>query len=126
MTGPGPADDAVRAYKDVIGELNAAADALRKQEAEQATVLRRRLVELAAASADAEQRAALARLGVELHWDAVVDRLWHEAWMTLRAHPRPALDADPDDLDALVAAADRADEAVLDATRRRSFGFRRR
>jgi hypothetical protein len=129
VTGPGrdgrPSDgtDHVRAYKDVIGELNGAAEALRERERRQADALKRRLDELAEASADVERRATLARLGVELHWDAVLDRLWHEQWMTLRPHPRPAADADPDDLEGLVAAADRAAEAVLEASRRRTFGL---
>jgi hypothetical protein len=115
--------DAVRGYKDVIGELDKAAAVLRREGGRQAEALRRRLDALAVAAADAESRAALARLGVELHWDAVLDRLWHEQWMTLRPHPRPAPDADPDDLTELAAAADRAAEAVLEASRRRTFGF---
>ncbi len=124
MSGPDPDEvDAVRAYKDVIGELNTAAEALRERERRQAVALGRRLDELATAAAEAEGRAVLARVGVELHWDAVFDRLWQESWMTLRARPRPAPDADPNDLDRLVTAADRAAEAVHEAARRRTFGF---
>lgn len=122
-TPPSGGTDAVRAYKDAIGELDAAATALREQGTRQAEALRRRLDELATAAADAEACAALARLGVELHWDAVLDRLWHEQWMTLRPHPRSAPDADPDGLAELVATADRAAEAVLEASKRRAFGF---
>ncbi len=124
---PGPADDAVdavRAYKDVVAELSAAAEALRERERLQVVALRRRLDELDDVRAATEERAALARLAVELHWDVVLDRLWHEAWMTLRARPEPDLDADPDDLDALVAAVERAADAVLEATRR-TFGLGR-
>jgi hypothetical protein len=129
VTGPerdgSEGTDHVRAYKDVIGELNGAAEALRERERRQADALKRRLDELADKSADVERRAALARLGVELQWDAVVDRLRHESWMTLRAHPQPAPDADPDDLAALLAEAERAGEAVLEASRRRTFGLGR-
>ena len=114
--------DAVRAYKDVIGELDAAAEALRERERRQVKGLEKRIGELSAVAAAAEHRAALARAAVELQWDAVVDELWHESWMTLKAHPRPAPDADPGDLDALVRAAERAAEAVA-AARRRTFGL---
>lgn len=123
MSGLGPADDAARAYRDVIGELDAATAALRERERREEAVLRRRLAELAEAAGQAEQRAALARLGVELAWDRIVDELWHEAWMTLRPHPQPAPDADPAALDDLLAAAERSAEEVLEATRRRAFGL---
>ena len=128
MSGPGeptatPAVDAARSYRDVIGELDAAATGLRERERLQVQVLKRRLAELAEASATAERRAALARLGVELAWDRVVDQLWHETWMTLRPHPRPAPEVDAAALDDLVSAAERAAAEVLDATRRRAFGF---
>ena len=122
-TSPPEETDAVRAYKDVIGELDEAAAALHERGRRQAETLRRRLDELATAAADAEKRAALARIGAELQWDAVLDRLWHEQWMTLRPHPQPDLDAAPDDLDALVVAVERAADAVLEASRKRAFGF---
>ena len=128
MSGPGepaatPAVDAARSYRDVIGKLDAAVGAVRDHDRRQEAVLRRRLAELAEASAAAERRAALARLGVELAWDRVVDQLWHETWMTLRPHPRPAPEVDAAALDDLVSAAERAAAEVLDATRRRAFGF---
>lgn len=115
--------DAVRAYKDVIAELDAAAAALREREGRQVVALERRLEELVAVAADAERAAAVARLASELAWDRVVDELWHEAWMTLRGHPQPAADADPDALDALVVAVERAAEAVTETRRRRTFGL---
>ena len=93
---PGPGDgtvDAVRAYKDVVAELSAAAEALRERERLQVVALKRRLDELDAVRAATEERAALARLAVELHWDVVLARLWHEAWMTLRARLDPDLGA---------------------------------
>lgn len=118
-----PREDAARAYKDVISELDAASAALREREGRQVAALERRLEELVVAAVDAERSAALARLAAELTWDRVVDELWHEAWMTLRGHPQPAADADPDALDALVVAVERAAEAVVETRRRRTFGF---
>ena len=51
-----PERDVVRAYKDVIGELTAATEALRKRDRQLAVALERRLVELAKVAADAEER----------------------------------------------------------------------
>ena len=83
--------DATRAYKDVIGELATAADALRERDRVRAAALSRRLVDIDAEMVRAEQRAALSRLGVELQYDAVLDALWDEEWMTLKPRPRPDL-----------------------------------
>lgn len=117
--------DAIRAYKDVIGELTTATDALRERDRRQAKTLERRLAAQAATTADVEVRAALARHAAELQWETVLDALWQESWMTLRPRPRPDSDADPDDLDALVTDVERTAEEVRQAVRRRAFGFGR-
>ena len=117
------AGEAARVYKAVVAELSAEAEALRERERREVVVLRRRLAELDRVRTEAEHRAALARLTVELGWDGVVDVLWHEDWMTLRAHPVPDSDADPDALDALVAAAEQAADRVRETARRRTFGL---
>ena len=111
--------DAVRRYKEVVGELTAVADRLREHDGEQAVALRRRLVELDVAMVRAEERAAMSRLAVELRWEAVLDALWTESWLTLRLRPAPARDADPERLDALDRELDLAAERVLAATRTR-------
>ena len=112
-------------YKDVIGELTTAAEALRERDRVRAAHLTRELREVGVSLERAEERAALSRLGVELQWDVVVEALWDESWMTLRPHPQPDSTADADALDTLDAAADRAATAEQDAVRRRTFGFGR-
>jgi hypothetical protein len=114
---------AAREYKDVIGELTAAADALRERDRSRFAELRRVLVELDEQMVHAERRAALSRLAVELQWDTVLDALWHESWMTLRPHPQPDPRAAPERLDELDVAAERAAEELLAAVRRRGLGF---
>jgi hypothetical protein len=111
--------DPARRYKDVIGELTAAADALRESDRARATELARRLVGLDAAMVAAEQRAAMSRFAFELRWESVLEALWKESWMILKPRPRPAPDADPERLDALDREVDLAANAVLDATRHR-------
>ena len=111
--------DAVRRYKEVVGELTAVADRLREHDGEQAVALRRRLVELDVAMVRAEERAALSRLALELRWEAVLEALWQESWMTLKPRPRPASDADPERLDALDHELDLAAAEVRAVVRRR-------
>lgn len=120
-----PERDVVRAYKDVIGELTAATEALRERDRQRAVALERRLAELAKVAADAEQEAALARFGAELQWESVLDALWEESWMLLRPRPRPDPDADPADLDAHYIATVRAADELRAAVRRRTFGLGR-
>ncbi len=113
---------AARRYKDVLAGLTAAVDELRESDRERANALARRLVELDDAMAQAGERAALTRLGVDLHWEAAMSALWSERWLTLRPQPAPDPRADPADLEALDAAvAERAAE-LLDAVRRRRLG----
>jgi hypothetical protein len=111
--------DATREYKDVIGELTIAADALRARDRDLADALRSRLVDLDAAMVRAADRAARSRQALDLHWEAVLEALCDEQWMALRPRPRPDPDADPEQLDALDIAADRAATEVLDAARHR-------
>ena len=111
--------DAARRYKEIIDELTAVADRLREHDGEQAVVLRRRLVDLDTAMVRAQERAAMSRLALELRWEAVLDALWPESWMTLRPRPGPAPDADPERLDALDRELDVAADEVLADTRRR-------
>jgi len=130
MSGTDGAQDAVRAYKDVIGDLDAASAALRERDRGRADVLRHRLVELGKAAAEADHDAALARFAVAMQWDSVVDALWKEDWLTLRTPPQPDRSpdggADPDDVEALIVAVERAAAAVRDAGRRWTFGPRGR
>ena len=111
--------DAARRYKEVIGELTAVADALRERDRVQAAALARRLVELDTAMVRAAERAALSRFALELRWEAVLEALWQEAWMTLRPRPAPDPGADPERLDALDRELDLAADEVLAAARRR-------
>jgi hypothetical protein len=116
---------AAREYKEVIAGIAAAAEALRERDRVRAAVLNRELVRLAEAMAHAEERAALTRLGVELHWEAALEALWVESWMQLRPRPGPDRRADPAAIDALDAEVEARAAEIQDATRRR-FGLPRR
>jgi hypothetical protein len=116
---------AAREYKEVIAGIAAAAEALRERDRVRAAALNRELVRLAEAMAHAEERAALTRLGVELHWEAALEALWVESWMQLRPRPGPDRRADPAAIDALDAEVEARAAEIQDSTRRR-FGLPRR
>jgi hypothetical protein len=109
---------AARRYKNVFADLTARLDGLREQDRERASALARRLVELDDAMGQAGERAALTRLGVDLHWEAATSALWAERWLTLRPKPDPDPRADPADLDALDAAVAQRAAELLQALRR--------
>jgi uncharacterized membrane protein YccC len=117
---------AAREYKDVLAGLTAAADELRERDRERATALARRLVELDEAMARAGDRAAVTRFVVALHWEAALEALWAESWLTLRPQPAPDPAADPADLDALDAAVGERSAELQEAVRRRRLGLRHR
>ncbi len=129
---------AAREYKAIVAEITAAADGLRERDRARAAELSRELIALGDAMARAGERAALTRLGVDLHWEAALETLWAESWMTLR--PVPAAGecadpaqlagnlqrADPAQLDALDAAVEQRFAELRDAAHRRRLGFGRR
>ncbi|MHA6627781.1 hypothetical protein ACU61A_20280 [Pseudonocardia sichuanensis] len=116
---------AAREYKEVIAGITAAAEALRERDRERAAALARELVGLAEAMHGAGERAALTRLGVQLHWEAALEALWVESWMKLRPLPGPDPRADPADLDDLDAEVEARAAELQEAVRRR-FGLPRR
>lgn len=116
---------AAREYKEVVAGIAAAAEALRERDRQRAAELARELVGMTTAMQQVEGRAGLTRLGVELHWEAALERLWVESWMKLRPRPGPDPRADPADLDALDAEVEARAAELLEATRRR-WGLPRR
>ncbi|WP_214371320.1 hypothetical protein [Pseudonocardia sp. H11422] len=121
---------AARDYKAIVAGITAAADELRERDRERAVELSRDLVGLDDAMVRAGERAAMTRLGVNLHWEAALEMLWAESWMTLRPMPAPDERVDPANIDALDAAVEQRFAELRDATRRgfglRGFGLGRR
>jgi hypothetical protein len=73
----------------------------------------------------AGERAALTRLAVELHWEAAMEALWVESWMTLRRRPDPDPRADPARLAEYDAELEQRAAQLQEAVKRR-FGLGRR
>jgi hypothetical protein len=116
--------DPVRAYKAVIAELTAAAEALRDRDRARAAELTENLVDLEEARVRAEERAVQSRTAVEDRRQMVLDALCDEEWLPLKPYPRPDPDADPERLEALDREAGLAADAVIAAARHR-FPFLR-
>lgn len=124
---------AAREYQDVIAGLDRAADALRERDRERAAELALLLVGLHDAMVRATERAALTRIGVDLHWEAALNSLWTESWLKLRPLPDPsaALEnpatpghhATLGDLAALDSAVEIRSADLQHAVRRRRFGL---
>jgi hypothetical protein len=111
----------VRRYKAILAEVTAAAAGLREQDRGRAAELKRRLVDLDDEMLRAGERATLTGVGVQLHWEAALDKLWQEAWMKLRPRPAPNPDADPENLPVLDAEVARRYTELEQAVRRRWY-----
>jgi hypothetical protein len=116
-------------YKAITAEITGAVEAVRERDRARAAELTRVLAELDDAMTRVGDRVALSRLAVELHWEAALEALWSESWMTLRPMPSPeptppgsGRRASLDELDEAVAA--RFAE-LSDAVHRRRLGLRR-
>lgn len=123
MTGPRPC--AARRYQEMTSGMNDAVERIRRDDAERARRLRDELVELGEEMEAAANREALTVLGVALRWEAALESLWNEHWMTLSPLPKPDRDALPHDLDYLDAVVEQRFEALREAIRRRSMLGRR-
>lgn len=116
---------AARRYKEITGGMTAAHARLRRADSEKAGVLAARLAEIDAAMEAASQRADLTALGVGLQWEAALESLWSEDWMTLAPLPAPDPNVSPGDLDYLDAVVAQRYEALAEAVRRRTMLGRR-
>ena len=116
---------AVDRYRELVGELDAAAARRRDAEHERAEDLTNRLADVDRALFAATDRAALTRLGVALRWESAVQALWQERWFRLRPEPEATGDSRPEHLDRLDTAVDAALEDLLAEIRKRRLRLRR-
>lgn len=114
-----PRFSAAREYKEIVAGITAAADALREHDRRRAAELTHEIAALNDEVRRTAQRAALTHLAVELHWEAAMEELWVESWMTLRRRPDPDPRADPADLARHEAEVERRAAELQEAVRRR-------
>ena len=116
---------AARRYKDITGGMTDAVARMRRFDIERAGQLTEILVELDERMRAASNRAAISELACYLRWEAAMESLWGESWMTLRPLPLPEPDVDPHDLDYLDAVVEQRFQALLRIVRRRPMIGRR-
>lgn len=112
-------------YKEIVGWAADAAQRMRERDRERATELERELAEVERRMAQLAVQERVVRMGVQLHWEAAVEALWNERWLTIGPLPQPdesVPDASHLDFDAEVG---RTYQALEDAMGKRSLIRRR-
>ncbi|KAA2263005.1 hypothetical protein F0L68_11135 [Solihabitans fulvus] len=79
----------VERYKEIAGMAAESVDRMRRHDQERASVLDRALLESQERMARIADQERIVRLGVALHWEAAVEALWDERWMTMSPQPQP-------------------------------------
>lgn len=113
--------DAARHYKEIAGLNKEAYERMREADRALEDKLRQQLIAAENALAEVSERERVARMGVELHWEAAMEELWAERWLTIEPMPAPAKPApamNPLECDAEVG---RTYEALHDALRKPSM-----
>jgi hypothetical protein len=86
MTGDLPASER---YREIAGWATDAMDRMRARDRERAAELDRELSEIEQRMAQLAVQEQVVRMGVRLHWEAAVEALWNEHWLTIGPLPRP-------------------------------------
>jgi hypothetical protein len=81
--------DATRRYKEISGLNTESVERMREFDRALAEELEKRLDGVKKALAAASERERVAKMGVELHWEAAMEKLWDEHWLTMKPKPEP-------------------------------------
>lgn len=117
--------DAARRYKEIAGLNTESVERMREHDRALVEELEKRLEQAEKALAEAAEHERVAKMGVRLHWEAAMEQLWNEHWLTVKPLPQPASPAprmNPLECDAEVGS---TYEALSDALRKPSMLPRR-
>jgi hypothetical protein len=120
-----PGWSAARRYRAITSGLNEAVERMTRADQARVSQLREGLDELAAAVGSAERGQTELEARVEEYWEAALDELWNEQWMTPRPMPEPNPAAPAMDLHYLDAVVAQRLEVLREAVRRRGLLGRR-
>lgn len=118
-------ESAVHRYKQLAERNTEAVRRMREHDRARAEVLREAVTRSQQALALAGERERVARMGVRLHWEAAIEELWNERWLTVQPVPAPIQPAPGDDSLRCDAEVGRTYEALRAALRRPSVLLRR-
>ncbi|ASO22802.1 hypothetical protein FHR81_005133 [Actinoalloteichus hoggarensis] len=108
-------------YKELCGTATGALAAMRAHDQRLAAELHEAVAEARDDVLRAAERERVTRLVVRLRWEAAVEALWDQRWLTMTPLPRPAAVALAYDLDECELDIDRAFDRLDEALRRRGL-----
>ncbi|GDY30135.1 hypothetical protein [Gandjariella thermophila] len=76
-------------YREIAGWATDAIERMREADRERATELERELAAIEQRMAQLAVQERVVRMGVQLHWEAAVEALWNERWLTIGPLPKP-------------------------------------
>ncbi|MEU4800906.1 hypothetical protein [Actinosynnema sp. NPDC023587] len=116
---------AVERYKEIVGLAGAAVEKMRDQDRDRVRELLERLAASQDRVAELIEQEKLSQVGVRLLWEAAVDALWEERWMTMKPIPEPDESVPARDQRDYFTAMDVAYQTLEDALQRRGLLRRR-
>jgi hypothetical protein len=112
---------AVERYKEIIGSIDEAVEAMRAQDQAHVADLVARLSESQDRMADVIDREKIVKLGAQLHWESAVEALWDERWMRVSPMPKADETAPARDQREYNAAMDVAYQALEESLQKRTL-----
>ncbi|MGM1064255.1 hypothetical protein [Saccharothrix sp. Mg75] len=116
-----PGVSAVERYKELIGLAGESVDRMRAHDRVRARELLDRLAASQERVVEVIEREKLVRAVVRVHWEAVVELLWEERWMTMTPVPAPDESVPPRPQHEYDEAMDRAFEALEESLQKRTL-----
>ncbi|GAA3459975.1 hypothetical protein ACFFSW_12065 [Saccharothrix longispora] len=119
--GAVPAVSAVERYKELVGLAAESVDRVRARDRDRVRELIAGLAASQERVVEVIEREKLVRAVVRVHWEAVVELLWEERWMTMTPVPAPDESVPPRPQEEYDAAMNRAFEALEESLQRRTL-----
>jgi hypothetical protein len=89
-----PSDDedprpASELYKEIVGRGHAAVERIQQQDKQRVAQVERELEDAHSRFLEASEQERVARMTVHLLWEAAIEALWDEHWLTITPLPEP-------------------------------------
>jgi hypothetical protein len=81
--------DAARRYKEISGLNTESVERMREFDRAQVEELQKRVADTERRLNEASQRARVAEMTVDMHWEVAMRQLWDEHWLSMKPKPGP-------------------------------------